>query len=302
MSVQGAAEIPNPPAARLAAIVVSYRTGEALFDCLASLTANESVCEIILVDNGNPPEHLARAEEMLAACADTRIISGHGNVGFAKGCNFGARAAKAEHLLFLNPDAALQPGALTTLSAAEPGRAHPLILGGRVLGPDGVEQRGARRGEFTMWSSFVALFGLHRLSGGRGGLRNVNQTGEPLPEGPVAVGAVSGAFMMMSRADFDALSGFDEGYFIHVEDVDICRRAREAGGEVIFVPDAEVRHIGATSGVSSMTVAWHKGKSFARYFRKFARSPVERACAFALSPAIIAAALAHGAARRLFRR
>lgn len=302
MSAQEVSDATPPEEARLAAIVVSYRTGEALFDCLASLLAAPRVAEIILVDNGNPPDVLARAEEMLAAAPAARIISGHGNVGFAKGCNLGARRSSCAQLLFLNPDAALQPGALKALMAARAGRPHPLILGGRVLGPDGVEQRGARRGEFTLWSSFVALFGLHRIAGGRSGLRNVNQTGEPLPQGPVAVGAVSGAFMAMARADFDALAGFDGAYFIHVEDVDICRRAREAGGAVVFVPDAEVRHIGATSGVSSMTVAWHKGKSFARYFRKFARSPVERACAFALSPAIIAAALAHGAARRLFSR
>ena len=67
---------------------------------------------------------------------------------------------------------------------------------------------------------------------------------------------------------FEALGGFDEDYFLHVEDIDVCRRARDQGGEVYFVPEAVVMHYGSTSQVRRQKVEWEKLKGFTRYFLK----------------------------------
>ena len=82
----------------------------------------------------------------------------------------------------------------------------------------------------------------------------------------------------MRRADFERLGGFDEGYFLHVEDVDLCRRAIEAGGVVIYQPLAGALHYTSTSDVPAAAVQAHKARSLARYFRKFAKAPLERLC------------------------
>jgi GT2 family glycosyltransferase len=97
---------------------------------------------------------------------------------------------------------------------------------------------------------------------------------------------VSGAFFLMRRDGYEKLGGFDEGYFLHVEDVDLCRRAWEAGGEVIFVPAAGALHYGSTSDAPSAFVTGHKAKSLARYFRKFAKGPLERLAVEAAVPFI----------------
>ncbi|MEL6416797.1 MAG: glycosyltransferase family 2 protein, partial [Pseudomonadota bacterium] len=72
------------------------------------------------------------------------------------------------------------------------------------------------------------------------------------------------------------LNGFDEGYFLHVEDVDLCRRCREAGGTVKYDPHAGALHYGSTSDAPSGEVASHKADSLARYFHKFAAGPLEK--------------------------
>ena len=90
-----------------------------------------------------------------------------------------------------------------------------------------------------------------------------------MPKGPVSVPVVSGAFLMMDRASFDRVEGFDERYFLHVEDIDLCNRTREAGGEVCFVPGASVMHHGSTSRVPRQKIEWEKLKGFVKYFWRY---------------------------------
>jgi GT2 family glycosyltransferase len=109
--------------------------------------------------------------------------------------------------------------------------------------------------------------------------RDFNRHGDPMPAAPMRVGAVSGALVALRRADFDALGGFDEGYFLHVEDIDLCRRAEERGWPVLFAPGPHGRHLRSTSAADQRTIARHKARGMARYFRKFARGPFERVAA-----------------------
>jgi hypothetical protein len=94
-------------------------------------------------------------------------------------------------------------------------------------------------------STALSLTGLAKV----GALKDyeIHHEGEAAPEGPVPTPTVSGACFAMTRADFAALGGFDEGYFLHVEDVDLCWRVRQAGGAVLFQPQARVVHLGSTA-------------------------------------------------------
>ena len=274
----------------LSVIVVTYRTGPVLWECLAALTGAPDVDEAIVVDNGNPPDQAARLAALAAAAPKLRILSGHGNVGFAAGANLGARAARGERLVFLNPDAVLSPGVAGRLTQALDGLPIPSVVGGDLRDPQGRPERGSRRDRVTMWRAFTSFSGLSRLGRVLPAFRDLHRHDDPLPVGAIDVGAVSGALLALRRADFDALGGFDEGYFLHVEDIDLCRRVEQASGRVMFVPGPHGTHMRSTSEASAASVARHKASGFARYFRKFAANPMERACAEALG-VILALAL-----------
>ena len=162
----------------------------------------------------------------------------------------------------------------------------PCVVGARILNADGSEQRGARRGEVT---PVTTLLSLSHLTRALPFLRKfeIHWEAEAPPKRPTAVPTISGACFYMSREDFRVLEGFDERYFLHVEDIDLCWRARRAGGSVVFAPQAEVVHLGSTSHAHSLVVEFHKGRGLARYFRKRADTPLRAALALALGPVIM---------------
>lgn len=243
------------------ALVVTYHTGPRLVECLYALKGDPDVSAIVIANNGNPPGTDAWLAGFVASTPKARQLD-LPNPGFGAGVNAAARLAASEYLLVINPDCVIKRGALRPMIAALQGAAAPAIAGGRIFDLQGREERGARRETLTL----ARALGL-----GRWTLDHL-----PPPPGPIPVGAITGAFFLMRTKDFETLGGFDEGYFIHVEDADICRRALDAGGSVIYVPAAGALHYGSTSDVPSAFVTQHKAKSLARYFRKFARAPLER--------------------------
>jgi hypothetical protein len=198
-------------------------------------------------------------------------------------------AASGDVIVFLNPDAFLQPGCITELVRAIEGRPVPCIVGGRVLNADRTEQRGARRGDITPISALMSLSHLakHVPAWSR---YEVHWENDAPPDGVAPIPTISGACFAMRREDFDVVQGFDEGYFLHVEDVDLCWRVRRAGGTVLFQPKAEVVHLGHTSHASPIKVEFHKGVGLARYFRKRAGNISETLLAWVLSPIIVCTA------------
>ncbi|MBL8546134.1 MAG: glycosyltransferase family 2 protein [Hyphomonadaceae bacterium] len=258
----------------ICAVIVSYRTGPALKSCLAALLAAEGLDEIVIADNGNDSDGVAFLDSTAQLDRRVRVLRGHGNVGFAAGCNLAAREAQADTLAFINPDVILELDAITRLAAVLAAAPPPAIVGGDLRDEQGRPERGSRRERLTLWRAFAAFTGLTRL-----GLRDFNRHTDPIPATPQLVGAISGALFLIRREDFARLGGFDEGYFIHVEDLDLCRRAELLGWRVLFAPGPHGRHLRSTSDVSPRIVARHKARGMARYFRKFAQGPVEGALA-----------------------
>ncbi|MBI1338991.1 glycosyltransferase [bacterium] len=282
----------------VSAVVVSFHTGPVLDRCLDALLGDLGIREVIVVDNGNPPDVV---EGLAARAASSHgrltVVGGGINRGFASACNLGAAAAAGDRLLFINPDAVLQPGSLAALEAARVGRRAPTLVGGHITDAEGREQRGGRRGRLDLLSgagTFLGLSGLRlhpRLS-------SIDRSREPPPDAPILTPVVSGALMYLSRSDFEALGGFDEGYFLHVEDIDICRRVELAGGDVVYTPLASAMHEGATSAASRLFVERCKARGLNRYFVKFATRPVERVAAHLLGPVIGAALILRALIRR----
>lgn len=276
---------------KVSVVMVVYMTGDALQESVSCVLADPMVDEFIIVDNGSSCTEALGLNGLAERDRRVVLIQGQGNVGFARGANLGARRASGDVLVFLNPDAFLQPGCLDELVRAIDDKPVPCIVGGRVLNADRTEQRGARRGDITPMSALMSLSQLaRRVPAWR--RYEVHWESEAPPEDVAAVPTISGACFCMRREDFDAVAGFDEGYFLHVEDVDLCWRVRQAGGVVLFQPKAEVVHLGHTSRASPIKVEFHKGVGLARYFRKRAENVSETLLAWLLSPIIVCTAVA----------
>lgn len=286
---------------RVSVVMVVYMTGDALCESLDCVLRDPLVDELVVVDNGSTEAEAQALRRLSERDGRVVLLSGHGNFGFARGANLGARRASGDLLVFLNPDAFLQPGCVAELVREIEDRPVPCIVGGRVLNADRTEQRGARRGDITLVTALLSLSGLsRRIPDWR--RFEVHWEAEALPDAPAPAPTISGACFCMRREDFDAVDGFDERYFLHVEDVDLCWRVRRQGGVVLFHPKAEVIHLGHTSQTSPLRVEFHKGVGLARYFRKRAEGVGSALLAWLLSPVIVCTAVARPVLWRLTGR
>ncbi len=282
--------MPSDPS--LSAIVVTFYTGPVLNTCLDALLAGNNCTQVIVVNNGNPPE----VEQHLSARAALEprlvVLTGHGNIGFGRGCNLGAQAATGALLAFVNPDCVVEPDTLDRLSQAacfEDPQSQLVLVGGAICDERGHEQRGARRGPLTLWSALISFSGLGRAGEQAGILRDFNRNREPMPNEPCPMPVVSGALMVTSASAFKQIGGFDPRFFLHVEDIDLCHRYWEAGGKVMFAPNARATHQGGTSDVSSWFVERAKINSFIHFFWKRAHTFWSRLGVFALVPLLAVA-------------
>ena len=258
----------DDPPSQVSVVMVSYRTGPVLAQAIDAVLAPDQagVSELILVDNGNPPEVTAALARRAEAEPRLRLVSGHGNVGFARGCNLGAREARGRYLLLLNPDCCLKPGAVPALLAEAAALGDDWMLGCRVCNPDGTEQRGSRRALLTPATALVETFRLDLLSPQLLRRHRLSQHDAPLPADTRRVPAISGACMLLPAETYRAAGGMDDGYFLHVEDLDLCLRLHRAAIPTYFVPNAEAVHHAGSSRAHPLLVEWHKTRGLIRYF------------------------------------
>ncbi len=224
---------------RVAAIVVEYHSGDALLRCVQSLRANQ-VEEIVVVDNGDGD----RSPAGLLAEPDVRWITASGNSGFGGGTNLGAAATDAELLLICNPDIELAPGALECLRARLLSNKRAGVVGPALIDESGHVRQSARSFPSVRSSWQQAFLGVLRPSGRRSSeyrARNWRRAEDGV------VDWVTGACMLVRAEAFREIAGFDDSYFLYVEEVDFCWRLHKAGWEVLYEPRARVIHTGGVS-------------------------------------------------------
>ena len=217
------------------------------------------------------------------------------NVGFARACNQGWRASRAPHVLFLNPDAEVTPGAVETLVGLLESRPAVGAVGPRTRSADGTIQvsTGPDLTPLAELRQRRLVLGVARREPGR------SREAEALHAREHEPAWVSGSCLIARRAALEAVGGFDEGFFLYEEDADLCRRLRQAGWRVVFTPAAEVRHqLGRSMSKAPRRARLEYHRSHLRYYRKHNGPPRARRCGSS-SPA---AALSSGSRRPSGRR
>ena len=287
----------SAPAGSIAAVVVTYQSESTIDECLQRLRAAAGVAAIRVVDNASTDDTLAIVQRHATADARVRFIANPDNPGFGSACNQGVAAVHpdlARWVALVNPDLMVEEDSLARMVAlaradtsmdprvrGDDGfgvrgdddvegrhsreRGNPwTLLGANLVGEDGVRDPAARRRE----PDFAAMLGALLRPGTRTSVAMAIPPDDRLDLQPVQ--AISGALMLLRRTLFEHLGGFDEAYRLHAEDLDLCRRAREAGAMIAVANHVTVMHVrGVSSRSRPVFVEWHKHRGLWRYFRKF---------------------------------
>lgn len=234
-------------------VILSYNTSELLSKCLKSIFAHvKSDFEVIVVDNASKDESVAMVKENFKK---VRLIENSKNSGFAGGCNLGAAHAKGEHVLFLNSDAEVKNDPLPTLLQAFKENVDVGVVGGILENYNGSLQRSF--GDFYTVPNIITLL----FVGESGELKKYVDDKEK------QVDWVSGGFMMADLAHFKSVKGFNESYFMYIEDMDLCYRIKKKGLRVYVNPKARIKHLGQGSSNKAFAII-HIYKGLQIFYRQ----------------------------------
>lgn len=231
---------PESPAVRV--VCVTYHPGSELDDFAASLAgATTGEVELVLVDNGAE----RTVVDDVAARHGAQVIDSGGNLGYGRAANLGAAGARQDWLVVANPDVVWHAGALDTLLDAASRHPGAGALGPAVLNPDGSVYPSARALPSLTQGVGHALLG--KVWAGNPWTRAYQRAHEHVDDAERVAGWLSGAALLLRREAFEAVGGFDEGYFMFFEDMDLGERLALAGWPNVYVPSAQVTHAQGTS-------------------------------------------------------
>lgn len=262
---------------QLSIVIVSWNTKNLLKKCLESIFARTKTLgfEVIVVDNNSTDgtrEQIANSKWPIA------FVENEKNLGFAKANNQGIEKSKGEFILLLNPDTEIKNGALEKMVQLMRERPDCGVAGCKILNPDGSLQPSVRRFPDFLSSTLISLnfhshchshchshrFNLFARAVDRYLARDFDYSKNQEAD------QVMGAFFMTRREVIEKIGNLDEKFFIWFEEVDFCKRAKEAGFKVMYTPEAEIIHHGAASFSQAFT--YEKQKIFSRsliyYFKK----------------------------------
>ena len=241
--------------------MVNYRSWPYTLRCIDSLyaTGYESF-EVVVVDNDQeaPPEMQH----------PVRMIRNPQNVGFARACNQGMAVSGGENVVFINPDTVVEGEFFESLGRFLDENPMAGVAGPKIVGFEGEIQLTARK-ELSFLSGILGRTSLlTRLLPKNALVKRLFPAAEKLT-GPTAVDWIAGTCMAVRRRTLEEIGGMDERFFMYFEDADLCRRAREAGWLVYYLPQIEVlHHSGASSGDRARAI-WNLHKSAFLYHRKY---------------------------------
>jgi len=265
--------------ADVAVVIVNFRTAALTLDAVRSVAAEPEVAEIVVVDNDSGDGSADLLRSSLRAETKARVVESSANVGFGRGLNLGARHCTSPLLFLLNSDAALTAGSLRPLRRALLADASIGIVAPAVYTGDGQEFQGGAHGVFPTLGAIA---------------RRTNHR----PPDTLWPDWVSGVAMLLRRADFEALGGFDPDFTMYLEDVDLCLRLRGAGKRVRREVAAAVTHLGGRSWRTYDAQSDQAQRSRVLYYRKAGYPGRARLAVGAIRVAHLAVAKARRSLRR----
>jgi N-acetylglucosaminyl-diphospho-decaprenol L-rhamnosyltransferase len=235
----------------LSIIIVSYNARGDLERCLSSLSAAppRAPHEVIVVDNAS-----SDGSPDAARASGVRVIDAGSNVGFARANNIGFGASGGASVLLLNSDTVINPGsdahglgAIDQLLLRLSQDADVAVIGPRLVDGDGRAELSFGRmiGPLNEWRQKRLVTGQARRDA------RISTRVEAMTRREQFVDWVSGACLLVRRADAEAVGLFDERYFMYTEDVDFCAAIRARGRRILFMPSVEVRHLRGRSAASA---------------------------------------------------
>ena len=204
-----------------AAIIVAYRSGERLTRCLEALAERDSVDQVIVVDNGE-----GGSEIDAARTAGALVVPAGENLGFAAGCNLGARRANADRFVFLNPDTVIGEGAISALAQTLDDRSHRRS--------DPRLRLFDRPGLLNSAGCSIHISGLAWSSGFGLPAESISELRE--------ITYANGSALAIRADLFRQVGGFTDEFFIYHEDLELCWKVRMRGLRVVITPEADVFH------------------------------------------------------------
>jgi hypothetical protein len=249
-------------------IIINYKSTDALIRCLKGITRSVEPPEIscIIYDNSGDDDVLRAA----SLYPQYRIIRNYLNIGFAAAVNKGLRSVQAPYILLLNPDTELRDGFFDIVFRYMEKHRKVGVLGPKIVNEDGTVQGSARAfpslltGLFGRTSILSRLFPQNRIT-----CRNL-LTHQADGDSPLEVDWVSGACMVVRRSAAAAVGPMDERFFMYWEDADWCRRMREKGWKVRYLPAATVCHsVGESSRTRPLRSSLEFHKSAYRLYAKY---------------------------------
>ena len=231
---------------KLGIVIVTYNNEHTILECLRSI-ATEEVNSIHIIDSHSTDQTIQILQRQ--GCAYTVLDA---NKGFSHAANIGATFLDTDYILFLNPDTELLPGALHAMKSAIETSPHAAVVGGMLVDATGLSENDAFGGEIGL------LHMIFRHVQKKTSLRNIS-----------SVAWVSGGALMIKRSIFEQLGGFDEEFFLYWEDIDLCKRVRDAGYGVYINPKAKVFHHRGVSSQGQQRKTELYDASANRYFQKY---------------------------------
>jgi N-acetylglucosaminyl-diphospho-decaprenol L-rhamnosyltransferase len=221
--------------------IVTYRSAPHIEACLETLRGDgELIMDVVVIDNDSPDQTPELVRERFP---QVRLVEAGRNLGFGRAVNRVAQCLRSPYLLVLNADVRVERETISRLLDVLTKHSEVGVIGPTLLQEDGTIDHACRRSFPTVFGALGHFTGLGRRERAP---HRLSQYRAPTVSGG-GVDAINGAFMLFRRKAFDAVGGFDERYWMYMEDLDLCWRLRQAGWVTWYEPSVSAVHVKAGS-------------------------------------------------------